>query len=126
MTALLSTAKLLLIVEDDDTARGCLFTLLHQGDYIVSTAANGREALDKLRNGRIPDLILIDLLMAVMDGWHLIRQLKALPFLATVPIIVVTGANLTPEWALAHGCAGILHKPIDPDAMLQEVRRCAA
>ena len=126
MAAPPSPGKLLLLVEDDDTARNGLSALLLQAGYAVAAAANGQEAIDLLRNGPIPDLILLDMLMPVLDGWHFLRQLKALPFLAAVPIVVVTGTILTPEWADAHGCCGILHKPIDPEAMLEEVQRCVA
>ena len=126
MTANLTAGKLLLLVEDDDAARGGLTALLLQTGYGVAPAANGREALDLLRNGPIPDLILLDMLMPVLDGWHLLRQLKAMPFLGTVPIIIITGTILTPEWGLAHGCAGILHKPVEPELLLQEVERCLA
>ena len=126
MAELISTAKLLLIVEDDDTARDCLYTLLLEAGYEVAQAANGQEALDVLRNGPIPDLILLDMLMPVLDGWRLARQLKALPYLASVPVIVVTGSILTREWALAHGCAGLLHKPVEPELLLEQIEQCLA
>ena len=44
--------------------------------------------------------------------------------LAAIPIIVVTGTILTLEWARSHGCAGFVHKPIEPGALLDEIRRC--
>src|SRR5438105_1241140 len=94
--------------------------------YEVMLAADGQAALDLLQRGSLPHLILLDMLMPVLDGWHFLEQLKRLPFLADIPIIVVTGTILTPEWALAHGCCGILHKPIEPATMLREVQRCLA
>ena len=118
--------KALMVVEDDDGQRGALGILLAGAGYRVFSAANGREALDLLRNGPVPDLILLDMLMPVLDGWHLLRQLKAMPFLGTVPIIIITGTILAPEWGLAHSCAGILHKPIEPEPLLREIQRCLA
>jgi len=118
------TGKLLLLVEDDNIARRGLSSLLLRAGYSMAQAANGQEALDLLREGLVPDLILLDMLMPVLDGWQVMHQLQAVPFLASVPIVILTGTIMTQEWALAHGCAGLLKKPIAPEALLQEVQRC--
>jgi CheY-like chemotaxis protein len=113
----------LLVVEDDASQRVALAALLRGEGFAVATAANGREALDRLRAGPAPDLILLDMLMPVLDGWHFLKVLKDGPG-ASVPVIVTTGTILTRAWAVARGCAGFLHKPIDPDLLLVEIRRC--
>jgi CheY-like chemotaxis protein len=115
---------LLLVVEDNAAARKGLAAFLRAEGFAVVTAADGEEALDRLRAGPAPDLILLDMLMPVLDGWHFLQRLKSDGPDASVPVIVTTGTILTREWAAAHGCAGFLHKPIDPDVLLVEIGRC--
>jgi CheY-like chemotaxis protein len=115
--------KTLLVVEDNAILRKGLAAVLREEGFAVVTAANGREALDWLREDPPPDLILLDMLLPVLDGWRFLELLKEGP--ASVPVIVTTEvANLSPEWAAAHGCAGFLHKPLDVGMLLAEVRRC--
>jgi CheY-like chemotaxis protein len=73
--------------------------------------------------GERPDLILLDMLMPVLDGWRFLQQVKA-KNIPSVPIIVVTATVLTREWAEDHGCRGFIAKPIIPDELLKEVQRC--
>jgi CheY-like chemotaxis protein len=111
-----------LVVEDDTIGREGVATILGRSGYDVVAAGDGRQALDLLAAGRRPDVILLDMLMPVLDGWHFLNHLKAGPH-AGVPVVVVTGANLTREWAADHGCAGLIRKPVDTAAMVAEVRR---
>jgi CheY-like chemotaxis protein len=119
----MTASKTLLIVEDDSITREGLAVLLRHEGYQVVLAANGSEALASLRCLR-PDLILLDMLMPVLDGWHFLERLRAEAPTPTIPIILVTTLSvICLEWAQAHGCCGIIHKPIDPDEMLVEIRR---
>jgi CheY-like chemotaxis protein len=113
----------LLVVEDNDVAREGLAVILRRAGYRVLPAANGEEALAVLRAGPTPDLILLDMFMPVLDGWHFLERLRQQ---ATQPPVVVTTAAsiLSREWAAAHGCAGLLRKPVGTDELLEEVRRC--
>ena len=113
-----------LVVEDNDTAREELAVVLQRQGYGVLLAANGVEALDLLRAGPRPDLILLDMLMPVLDGWHLLEQLQEGGPQQPVPVIITTGTILTREWAESHGCQGFLRKPIETGPLLEEVRRC--
>jgi CheY-like chemotaxis protein len=126
MAADAAARKAILVVEDNDVTREGLAVILSQAGYAVTTAENGERALALLRGGRVPDLILLDMLMPVLDGWHFIRQIQQSPGLAALPIVVVTGTILTHEWARSHGCAGFVHKPIEPQPLLDEIRRCLA
>ncbi|SRR5579884_4246865 len=118
----MAAIKTLLLVEDDLITREALSGLLHQAGYKVIWAANGAEALALLSDLR-PDLILLDMLRPVLDGWHFLQQVKAKNY-PPVPIIVVTATVLTSEWAQDHGCRGFVRKPVEPDAMLEEIQRC--
>jgi CheY-like chemotaxis protein len=114
----------LLVVEDNEKAREGLATILRREGYEAVLAANGQEALDLLRVGPPPDLIILDMLMPVLDGWHFLETLKRRGPRPLPNIVITTGTNITLEWALDHGCQGFLRKPIQTEALLAEVRRC--
>jgi CheY-like chemotaxis protein len=67
--------------------------LLGGGGYAVAAAADGAEALEALRRAAPPDLILLDLMMPVLDGWHFRREQLRDPALPAVPVAVVSGAG---------------------------------
>jgi CheY-like chemotaxis protein len=119
-------SRRVLVVEDNAIAREGLAVVLRRAGYEVVTATNGQEAIDLLGAGPRPDLILLDMLMPVLDGWHFLGLLRGRGPAPPVPVVVTTGTILTREWAAANGCAGFLHKPIDAEALLEEVRRCLA
>lgn len=70
------------------------------------------------------DLILLDMLMEGVDGWRFLEVLQHWPQRLAVPIIVTTGTILTREWAEQNGCQGFLRKPIEEQALFEEVERC--
>jgi CheY-like chemotaxis protein len=117
-------AKTLLIVDDDPITRAGLAATLEAAGHAVVPVANGAEALDYLHHHAPPDLILLDMLMPVLDGWHLLDQLKRTPSGVAARVVVVTATILTPDWAAQNGCAGFLRKPITTEELLAEVRRC--
>jgi CheY-like chemotaxis protein len=121
----MAVKKTLLIVEDDNIAREGVGLILRREGYDVISASNGEEALACLRSGPRPDLILLDMLLPVLDGWHFLQQIHA-GDAPSIPIIVVTATVLTRQWAEDHGCSGFIRKPIDPDTLLWEIRRCLA
>jgi CheY-like chemotaxis protein len=115
-----------LVVEDNEVARQGLAAVLRRDGYEVALAANGEEGLGLLRAGPAPGLILLDMLMPVLDGWHFLERLKRQGPRPLPPIVITTGTNLTLEWARDHGCQGFVKKPIETAALLAEVRRCLA
>jgi CheY-like chemotaxis protein len=80
--------------------------------YKVITLCHGREALDYLEGNAAPDLILLDMLMPVLDGWHFLEQLSRKSFRPPIPVVITTGTILNREWAASHGCVGFLRKPL--------------
>jgi CheY-like chemotaxis protein len=116
-----------LIVEDDADLREMMAQLLVLEGFQVATASNGREALDYLRrvhNGETPNLILLDLMMPVMDGWEFRRKQQADPRLAKLPVIVLSA--LDQSRAADVNANAFLKKPLDFDRLLQLVRNYAA
>jgi CheY-like chemotaxis protein len=124
MIAEAPAGKTILVVEDNAVTREGLVTILSDAGYKTIPAENGQKALELLQNGPAPDLILLDMLMPVLDGWHFIGQVQRAGESRPLAIVVVTGTILSREWAESHGCAGFLHKPIEPEPLLEEVRRC--
>jgi CheY-like chemotaxis protein len=114
----------LLIVEDNVETRDALSILLRQKDYRVIAVADGKQALDCLTAGMIPDLILLDMLLPILDGWNFLQRLERDFLSHPIPIIITTGIILSPEWASANGCAGFLKKPVEPEKLFREVDRC--
>jgi len=86
----------ILVVEDDEGTREITVWALEREDWQVDEAANGREALEKVAAQR-PQLILLDLVMPEMDGFEFIDELYKVPEYRSIPIVVVTAQELTPE-----------------------------
>jgi CheY-like chemotaxis protein len=109
-----------LIVEDDADLREMMAQLLALEGYHTAAVSNGREALDYLRNGEKPNLILLDLMMPVMDGWEFRRRQEADPALAPVPVVILSA--LDQSRAADVSADAFLKKPLDFDRLLQLVR----
>ena len=88
--------KRILVVDDDTDASDIARRLLELEGWTVETAANGREALDRLSDN-IPALIIIDLVMPVMDGFSLAEHLQTTPQYRDIPTIVLSALSLAPE-----------------------------
>ena len=116
--------KRILVVEDCFLARERMSLLLGEKGYMVSTAANGVEAIERLRTCSRPDLILLDLRMPVMDGWTLREELKRDPELSAIPIVVLSGVDEGGEQTSTLEAAHFLHKPVEMDELLKAVRQC--
>jgi CheY-like chemotaxis protein len=116
--------KSVLVVDDNDGCREVAASVLRLGGYAVTEAADGQEALRSLAGGAAPDVILLDMLMPVLDGWQFLKHLKASAH-GTIPVVITTGTILTREWAESFAGAGFLKKPFTDDELLAEVRRCA-
>src|SRR5262245_29604486 len=116
------SAKTIMVVEDNAIAREGLAVILGRHGYNVIAFENGLDALNHVATGGKQDLILLDMVLPLLDGWHFLQRLKALPVGAT-PVVVTTGTILTREWATQNGCAGFLRKPIEEDELLDELNR---
>ncbi|MBL8100107.1 MAG: pyridoxal-phosphate dependent enzyme [Anaerolineales bacterium] len=87
----------IVIVEDTTEARRLIRRILQsQGNFTILEAANGREGLELIQS-ELPDLVVIDLMMPEMDGFTVIEELRKKQETATIPVIVVTAKELTPD-----------------------------
>jgi CheY-like chemotaxis protein len=108
-----------LVVEDDVEAREALRVLLELEGCDAVTAANGREALARLRRaGEPPRLVILDLRMPVMDGWALRAAMLEDATLAEIPVIVLSGEADAATEAKALQAAAYLEKPLDVRRLL--------
>jgi CheY-like chemotaxis protein len=114
----------LLVVEDDETIRESLSDLLRDEGAELVTAANGREALDELRVSAPPDLILLDLMMPVMDGWEFRVAQRAEPALARIPLIAMSADRSAKATAIA--ADAYVGKPLDFEALVRQIRSIVA
>jgi CheY-like chemotaxis protein len=110
-----------LIVEDDADLREMMAQLLILEGFAPYTVSNGLEALDYLRTSKRPDVILLDLMMPVMDGWEFRRVQQSDPAFADVPVIILSALDATR--AADVGATEFLKKPLDFDRLLALVRR---
>jgi two-component system cell cycle response regulator DivK len=104
----------LLLVEDNELNRDMLLRRLTRAGYEVVTALDGEEGVAVAR-AELPDLILMDMSLPVMNGWDATRQLKRYPETAKIPVIALT-AHAMPsdrQEALAAGCDDYDTKPVD-------------
>lgn len=116
-----------MIVEDDEDIRADLCAILRVKGFAVDDAANGREALAKLRAGARPCAIVLDLMMPVMNGWELRAAMRADPLLDPIPCIVVSGAGRIPEdEAATLAPAAVLVKPFELSELIALVSRYCA
>ena len=110
-----------LIVEDDVELRDMMAELLTLEGFVATAVANGREALEYLGKGNRPDIILLDLMMPVMDGWEFRRKQQSDPALAAVPVVVLSA--LDHRRAAEVDAVAFLKKPLDFDRLLELVRQ---
>ncbi|MFN7211178.1 MAG: response regulator [Aggregatilineales bacterium] len=117
-----------LIVEDEAANREVFAETLQYFGAKVTTAANGVEALARIRQ-EMPTIILTDLAMPKMDGWELLRHLRDDPHLRHIPILVITAAYALPgdrERVLEAGFDGYLVKPIEIATFADVLRQTIA
>jgi len=110
-----------LIVEDHADSRELLAEFLEALGYEVDVAANGLEALERLRGAPRPRAVLLDLMMPVMSGWELMRHLREDPALRSLPVVVVSGVGATQP--LPEGVLGAVPKPVDLNALRALIER---
>ncbi len=123
MTAERSSGKTILVVEDDTATRDALALILGAEGFNVVGAANGQEALGALRTSARPDLILLDLMMPIMDGWQFRREQAQDPSLSAIPVVVLSADGNVRQKAASLHADGYLQKPVDVENLLEVIQR---
>jgi PAS domain S-box-containing protein len=118
----------ILVVDDLAANRKVLVGLLAYHGHQLIEAADGREGLATARASH-PDLVITDVLMPVMDGYELVRQLRIDPATSAIPVVFYTahyGEREARDLALSSGVVDVLTKPVEPEAVLAIVGRALA
>ena len=110
-----------LIAEDDPRSTELLAAYLEDSPVEVRRCENGEEALEAARH-QPPAVLLLDIRLPVLDGWEVLRALKADPATARVPVVLVTVVD-EPRRGLAMGASGYLLKPVTREDLLDALRR---
>ncbi len=117
--------KRILVAEDDPASRELMHELLTAEGYQVEMAVDGRDALERLRIGAPPNLVLLDIQMPELNGYEVVRRLRTMPGLETLPVVAFTAFAMAGdrERALAAGFNGYITKPIRIAALREELRK---
>ena len=116
-----------LLIEDNELNRDMLTRRLERKEFIVSYAEDGKSGIDMAKN-EMPDIILLDLSLPVIDGWNVARQLKADTNTKDIPIIALTAHAMKGdrEKALDAGCDDYDTKPVNLESLLDKMHKLTA
>jgi two-component system, cell cycle response regulator DivK len=117
----------ILLVEDNEMNRDMLSRRLERRGYQVVIAVDGQQGVD-LAQAELPDIILMDMSLPVIDGWEATRRLKAMDAMKTVPVIALTAHAMSGdrEKALEAGCDDYDTKPIELPRLLSKIEALLA
>jgi CheY-like chemotaxis protein len=113
----------ILLVEDDFDVREALVETLREEGYRVDCAGDGLQALEYLRAGGRPSLILLDLMMPRMSGSEFRLVQKKDPMISQYPVVLLSADGRMREKAMALETAGAIRKPIDLDELIGVIER---
>jgi two-component system chemotaxis response regulator CheY len=119
-------AKHLLAVDDEANVTRLIQVILGRAGYRVTTAADGLQALERIREER-PDAIFLDITMPHLDGIELLRRLKAEPETASIPVALLTAKSQDADVLEGHrsGAQLYLPKPFSPAQIMEAAREMA-
>lgn len=123
----MSAQPKILVVDDDPDILDAITTILSTQPYSIDTARDGIECVDKVR-ANVPDVIVLDLLMPMKDGFAVVRELRDNPRYEKVPILILTSVREDAsrrryelETGLAMDVQDYLEKPVSPADLLERV-----
>jgi len=117
--------KIILIIEDNPEIRENMTELLELNDFKVVSAMNGAEGISIAKEIK-PDLILCDIMMPVVNGYEVLRQLKTNPPTAEIPFIYVTASAEKTEVKIGMdlGADGYIRKPFETSELMYTIKTC--
>lgn len=118
------TVHKVLCVDDAAADLSLIQKIVTSANLSVISATNGRDAIQRAKTEK-PDLIFLDILMPDMDGFAVMRELQKDPTTKDIPVVFISSKNQKSDqmWAKMQGGKGLLSKPINPDALLEEIKK---
>jgi CheY-like chemotaxis protein len=116
--------KKILVVEDDTSIRELLIEILEDEGYCVSSSTNGSEGLKALELS-IPDLIIMDIMMPVMDGYSFRKELLKNATWNAIPVLAMSAQAQSEQKLELHGFANFINKPLELNHLLETVSALA-
>jgi CheY-like chemotaxis protein len=114
--------KRVLYIEDEIDLQWLVKHILESiGGFDVLVCGSGAEGLRRV-HGFAPDLILLDVMMPEMDGFSVLRALRAMPESAAIPVVFLTAREQEHDEYTASGADGVIAKPFEPSSLLDRVR----
>jgi two-component system response regulator MprA len=114
--------KLVLVVDDEPSIREAIADMLGFEGYAVVTAANGAEALERVRSCT-PAAVLLDLMMPVMNGWDFLEACRNERLCSDTPVLVMSAYHRLTEESPNLGARACIAKPFDIEVLLGAVER---
>lgn len=112
--------KKILIIEDDSDIRMSLRQILELEEMNAIVADNGQQGLDQLNTHSDVQVVLLDMMMPIMDGWEFLKRMRSNEKWAHIPVIAISAAGLKASSVNANV---FLKKPLDLDLLLDTIRR---
>jgi CheY-like chemotaxis protein len=115
----------ILVVDDNEDNRYTLVRRLEREGYRdLATAADGREALDRLAAGAF-DLVLLDVMMPEVDGWEMLRRVQERHGQGAIPVIMFSGQvdEEAASEAASRGAQGFIGKPFNPQDLIEQTKQ---
>lgn len=113
--------KKILIIEDDTSIRELLVEIFESEGYLVDSGVNGSEGIKALETN-IPDLILMDVMMPVMDGYAFRMEQMKNPKWDSIPVVAMSAQDQGRGKLEDHGITNFINKPLELDRLLETVK----
>jgi len=113
-----------LVADDEEDIKVVLRMFLEAVGYEVITAFDGLDALEQIKSTK-PDVVLMDIMMPVIDGIEVVRQMKATPGIRDIPVVMLTAAAQSDmvERAIQAGAADYIVKPFEPETVQRAIEK---
>lgn len=113
-----------LVVEDSVAQREMITELLRKSGLDVTVASDGEEALAAIQ-GKMPDLVVLDIVMPKMNGYEVCRRIKADPITQDVPVVMCSskGEEFDRYWGMKQGADAYIAKPFQPTELIGTVKQ---
>jgi CheY-like chemotaxis protein len=114
----------ILVADDEEDIKVVLRMFLEAVGYEVVTAFDGLDALEQIKSTK-PDVVLMDIMMPVIDGIEVVRQMKATPGIRDIPVVMLTAAAQSDmvERAIQAGAADYIVKPFEPETVQRAIEK---